>query len=234
MFYFYLFLILFLSFYLVLADKKDYLRFNRNIATSLIAAVLSLTLYDKFLSKGSFDLVNQKLALEIFLKGNTESKEKVREDVEDLVTNLVAKEDAQAGELYILARQLKDVNEFSLSREVYEEIYGRFQKELDGNVIAEFAQVLFLSNEKKFDERLKTVLDEALLKNPNNPSALTLKGLFELENNNISSTIDLWNRAVPFLNSEKERNDLKALIEAVKKEKISSFRRLYRLNFLSK
>ena len=219
MFYFYLFLILFSSFYLVLADKKDYLRFNRNIATSLIAAVLSLTLYDKFLSKGSFDLVNQKLALEIFLKGNTESKEKVREDVEDLVTNLVAKEDAQAGELYILARQLKDVNEFSLSREVYEEIYGRFQKELDGNVIAEFAQVLFLSNEKKFDERLKTVLDEALLKNPNNPSALTLKGLFELENNNISSTIDLWNRAVPFLNSEKERNDLKALIEAVKKRK---------------
>lgn len=219
MFYFYLFLILFLSFYLVLADKKDYLRFNRNIATSLIAAVLSLTLYDKFLSKGSFDLVNQKLALEIFLKGNTESKEKVREDVEDLVTNLVAKEDAQAGELYILARQLKDVNEFSLSREVYEEIYGRFQKELDGNVIAEFAQVLFLSNEKKFDERLKTVLDEALLKNPNNPSALTLKGLFELENNNVSLTIDLWNRAVPFLNSEKERNDLKALIEAVKKRK---------------
>jgi len=218
-FYFYLFLILFLSFYLVLADKKDYLRFNRNIATSLIAATLSLTLYDKFLSKGSFDLVNQKLALEIFLKGNTESKEKVREDVEGLVTNLVAKEDAQAGELYILARQLKDVNEFSLSREVYEEIYGRFQKELDGNVIAEFAQVLFLSNEKKFDERLKTVLDEALLKNPNNPSALTLKGLFELENNNISSTIDLWNRAVPFLNSEKERNDLKALIEAVKKRK---------------
>ena len=219
MFYFYLFLILFLSFYLVLADKKDYLRFNRNIATSLIAAALSLTLYDKFLSKGSFDLVNQKLALEIFLKGNTESKEKVREEVEDLVTNLVVKEDAQAGELYILARQLKDVNEFSLSREVYEEIYGRFQKELDGNVIAEFAQVLFLSNEKKFDERLKTVLDEALLKNPNNPSALTLKGLFELENNNISSTIDLWNRAVPFLNSEKERNDLKALIEAVKKRK---------------
>ena len=219
MFYFYLFLILFLSFYLVLADKKDYLRFNRNIATSLIAAALSLTLYDKFLSKGSFDLVNQKLALEIFLKGNTESKEKVREDVEGLVTNLVVKEDAQAGELYILARQLKDVNEFSLSREVYEEIYGRFQKELDGNVIAEFAQVLFLSNEKKFDERLKTVLDEALLKNPNNPSALTLKGLFELENNNISSTIDLWNRAVPFLNSEKERNDLKALIEAVKKRK---------------
>lgn len=219
MFYFCLFLILFLSFYLVLADKKDYLRFNRNIATSLIAAVLSLTLYDKFLSKGSFDLVNQKLALEIFLKGNPESKEKVREDVEDLVTNLVAKEDAQAGELYILARQLKDVNEFSLSREVYEEIYGRFQKELDGNVIAEFAQVLFLSNEKKFNERLKIVLDEALIKNPNNPSALTLKGLFELENNNISSTIDLWNRAVPFLNSEKERNDLKALIEAVKKRK---------------
>ncbi len=38
---------------------------------------------------------------------NAESKEKVREDVEDLVTNLVAKEDAQAGELYILAIQFE-------------------------------------------------------------------------------------------------------------------------------
>ena len=102
---------------------------------------------------------------------------------------------------------------------MYEEIYGRFQKEIDGNVIAEFAQVLFLSNERKFDERLKILLDEALIKNPNNPSALTLKGLFELENKNVSSALDLWNRAVPFLNSEKERNDLIALIEAVKKRK---------------
>ena len=118
MFYFYLFLILFLSFYLVLADKKDYFRFNRNIATSLIAAVLSLALYDKFLSQGSFDLVNQKLALEIFLKGNTESKEKVREDVEDLVTNLVAKEDAQAGELYILARRLRSISRAQRPSEV--------------------------------------------------------------------------------------------------------------------
>ena len=62
-------------------------------------------------------------------------------------------------------------------------------------------------------------MKEALLKSPNNPSALTLQGLAELENNNPRLTIELWNRAIPLLNSEKEKNDLRALIEAVKKGK---------------
>ena len=44
-------------------------------------------------------------------------------------------------------------------------------------------------------------------------------GLYELEQGNFSTTIDLWNKAVLYLNSEKEKNDLKALIETVKKRK---------------
>jgi len=131
----------------------------------------------------------------------------------------VAKKDAEAGELYILARQLKDVNEFELSKKVYKEIYNRFRDDLDENVIAEYAQVLFLGSDRKFNKQIELLLDEVLEKNQNNPSALTLKGLSELEKNNISLTVELWNRAIPFLNSEKEKNDLKALIEAVKKAK---------------
>ncbi len=219
MFYFYLFIILFLSVYAVLTDKKNYLSFNVNILTSFFVAILSLGIYENFLSEGSFKLANQKESLDIFLEGELQSKNKVRADVEDLVTNLVAKEDAEAGELYILARRLKDVNEFDLSNKVYEEIYTRFRDDLDENVIAEYAQVLFLGGNRQFNNQIETLLNEVLKKNQNNPSALTLKGLSELEKNNTLLTIELWNRAIPFLNSEKEKNDLKALIEAVKKGK---------------
>tara|TARA_B100000902_G_scaffold56811_1_gene63660 strand:+ start:30 stop:695 length:666 start_codon:yes stop_codon:yes gene_type:complete len=218
-FYFYLFIILFLSVYAVLTDKKNYLSFNVNILTSFFVAILSLGIYENFLSEGSFKLANQKESLDIFLEGELQSKNKVRADVEDLVTNLVAKEDAEAGELYILARRLKDVNEFDLSNKVYEEIYTRFRDDLDENVIAEYAQVLFLGGNRQFNNQIETLLNEVLKKNQNNPSALTLKGLSELEKNNTLLTIELWNRAIPFLNSEKEKNDLKALIEAVKKGK---------------
>tara|TARA_X000000368_G_scaffold297867_1_gene237209 strand:+ start:325 stop:990 length:666 start_codon:yes stop_codon:yes gene_type:complete len=218
-FYFYLFIILFLSVYVVLTDKKNYLSFNVNILTSFFVAILSLGIYENFLSEGSFKLANQKQSLDIFLEGEQQSKNKVRADVEDLVTNLVAKKDAEAGELYILARRLKDVSEFDLSNKVYEEIYTRFRDDLDENVIAEYAQVLFLGGDRQFNNQIETLLNEVLKKNQNNPSALTLKGLSELEKNNTLLTIELWNRAIPFLNSEKEKNDLKALIEAVKKGK---------------
>tara|TARA_Y100000768_G_scaffold275328_1_gene210951 strand:- start:902 stop:1567 length:666 start_codon:yes stop_codon:yes gene_type:complete len=218
-FYFYLFIILFLSVYVVLTDKKNYLSFNVNIFTSFFVAILSLGIYENFLSEGSFKLANQKKSLDIFLEGELQSKNKVRADVDSLVTNLVAKEDVEAGELYILARRLKDVNEFDLSNKVYEEIYTRFRDDLDENVIAEYAQVLFLGGDRQFNNQIETLLNEVLKKNQNNPSALTLKGLSELEKNNTSLTIELWNRAIPFLNSEKEKNDLKALIEAVKKGK---------------
>ena len=219
MFYFYLFIILFLSVYVVLTEKKNYLSFNVNILTSFFVAILSLGIYENFLSEGSFKLANQKQSLDIFLEGEQQSKNKVRADVEDLVTNLVAKKDAEAGELYILARRLKDVSEFDLSNKVYEEIYTRFRDDLDENVIAEYAQVLFLGGDRQFNNQIETLLNEVLKKNQNNPSALTLKGLSELEKNNTLLTIELWNRAIPFLNSEKEKNDLKALIEAVKKGK---------------
>ena len=69
------------------------------------------------------------------------------------------------------------------------------------------------------DSPIDSLLQEALNKNPNNPSALTLKGLSELEKNNPTLTIELWTKALPFLNSEKEESDLNVLIDAVKKRK---------------
>ena len=142
-----------------------------------------------------------------------------REEVNNLISQLVKKKDVEPGELYILARQLKNIDEFMLSRELYKEIYNRFGNDLDGEVVAEYAQVLFMSSGREFSDTIYILLEEALKKNPNNPSALTLKGLAELEKSNPQMTIELWNQAIPLLNSEKEKDDLRSLIEAVKKRK---------------
>ena len=97
--------------------------------------------------------------------------------------------------------------------------YNRFGNDLDGEVVAEYAQVLFMSEGRKFNDSIYILLEEALKKKPNNPSALTLKGLAELEKSNPQLTIQLWNQAITLLNSEKEKDDLRSLIEAVKKRK---------------
>jgi cytochrome c-type biogenesis protein CcmH len=217
--YIYFFLIIFIPLYALLADKDDFFKLNFKIIIAGLVTVSSLLVYENILSDGSLELAYQKQSLEIFLGEDQQEKENEREQVNNLITQLVKKRDIEPGELYILARQLKNINEFMLSRDLYKEIYNRFGNDLDGEVVAEYAQVLFMSEGRKFNDSIYILLEEAVKKNPNNPSALTLKGLAELEKSNPQLTIQLWNQAIPLLNSEKEKDDLRSLIEAVKKRK---------------
>ena len=217
--YIYFFLIIFIPLYAVLADKDNFFKLNIKIFIAGLVTVSSLIVYENILSDGSLELAYQKQSLEIFLGEDQQEKENEREQVNNLITQLVKKRDIEPGELYILARQLKNINEFMLSKDLYKEIYNRFGNDLDGEVVAEYAQVLFMSEGRKFNDSIYILLEEAVKKNPNNPSALTLKGLAELEKSNPQLTIQLWNQAIPLLNSEKEKDDLRSLIEAVKKRK---------------
>ena len=215
----YLFIFIFVPVYLALTIKEKLFKPNVSLLIAFIVTSSSIIVYDIFLSGGSWERMNQKQSLETFLDGDLQTRSDLRGDIRELFTLLIEKPDIEAGELYILARQLKNANEYILAEDVYEEIYDRYGDELDGDIIAEYAQVLFISKGRKFNDYVYVLLKEALLKSPNNPSALTLQGLAELENKNPRLTIELWNRAIPLLNSEKEKNDLRALIEAVKKGK---------------
>ena len=217
--YIYFFLIIFIPLYALLVERDNFFKFNIKIIIAGLVTVSSLLVYENLLSDGSLELAYQKQSLEIFLGEDQQEKENEREQVNNLITQLVKKRDIEPGELYILARQLKNINEFMLSRDLYKEIYNRFGNDLDGEVVAEYAQVLFMSEGRKFNDSIYILLEEAVKKNPNNPSALTLKGLAELEKSNPQLTIQLWNQAIPLLNSEKEKDDLRSLIEAVKKRK---------------
>ena len=219
MIYLLIFIVIFFLIYYVLNDKKDYFQLNIPFIFSIFTAVLVSFIFQFYLSKGSFELAQKKQSLDKFIISDPSQREDTKQDVEYLVELLTQKQDVEAGELYILAKKLKNANELRLSAKVFKEIYYRHGTDLDGNVIAEYAQVLFATNGNKFDDILESILDESLKKVPNNPSALTLKGLSELEKNNINNTIELWNKAIVFLNSEKEKNDLKVLIEVVKKRK---------------
>ena len=180
----YLFIFIFVPVYLVLTTKEKLFKPNLSLLIAVIVTSSSLIMYDNFLSGGSWERMNQKQSLETFLDGNLQTRSDLRGDIRELFTLLIEKPDIEAGELYILARKLKNANEYILAEDVYEEIYDRYGDELDGDIIAEYAQVLFISKGRKFNDSVYVLLKEALLKSPNNPSALTLQGLAELENKN--------------------------------------------------
>jgi len=219
MIFLFFFLVLFVAFLGLFKREESSNKTKTNLIFSFFISVLITGTYQIILAPDNMNLINQKMALEAFLNGNPETKELNREGVNSLVTTLLDKEDVQAGELYIVAKQLKNTQEYKLSSQLFDKIYKNFSQDLDGDIVTEYAQVLYIEQGRKFDKRVSQLLSQALEKSPNNPLALTLKGLYELEQGNFSTTIDLWNKAVLYLNSEKEKNDLKALIETVKKRK---------------
>ena len=217
-YYLILFVFLYSAVYFSLKKEGKINLFNGTLVSAFLISVITILFYIKF-SDNSLNLVIQKDSFESFLSSDLDSRNQYKDSVEKLIDHLVEKENSEAGELYIVARKLKNINEFVLANQLYRAIYTQYKDELDGDIIAEYAQTLFLSNERKFNDEINTILDHALQKKALNPSALTLKGLSELENNNPDSTIEYWKKAIPLLNSQKEKDELNSLIDAVKKAK---------------
>ncbi len=82
-------------------------------------------------------------------------------------------------------------------------------------MLAEFTQVVYFSSGREFTEQVKKLLEFSLLKNPENPVALTMKGLQYLGEKNLDQTIIQWTKAASFISNVQEKKDLEIAIEAL-------------------
>ena len=215
----YLFIPLFLLFYFAL---RGFTRLDLKIplfAVSFLCTLVTLFIYKELGGEETYSLVNDNEILKRFIADESENKETDAIEVGRIIFEISNRKGVQAGEIYLLAKRLKDINENELASHAFEQLYRIFKNELGGTVLTEYAQVMFLKEERKFNNEIEKVLKEALMKSPDNPSALTLQGLKELENKNIDLTIKLWTKALNFLENERDISELKVLIETVKKLK---------------
>lgn len=159
-----------------MTKRSDFFKFNKNIITAFSISLLTVVLYQN-ISEGSFESSLQRTSLESFLRGGMEDREIFRQDVEVLVGMIIEKDNTEAGELYILARQLKNINEFELAGKVYQDIYNTYKDELDGDVMAEYAQTLFLSGGRKFNNDIDEIINSSLEKNSLKPFNSNFKRL---------------------------------------------------------
>ena len=219
MIFIYLSIPLFLLFYFTL---RGFARLDLKIplfTVSFLCTLITLFIYKELGGEETYSLVNDKEILKRFIADKSENKETDAIEVGRIIFEISNKKGVQAGQIYLLAKRLKDVNENELAVRAFEQLYRNFKNELGGTVLTEYAQVMFLKEERTFNNQIEKVLKEALMKSPDNPSALTLQGLKELENKNIDLTIKLWTRALNFLENERDISELKILIETVKKLK---------------
>ena len=173
-FYLITFVIVFTVVYFSISKDYKILKFNGHTLITLLISILTISFYVQ-LSDNSVHLVLQKKSYEKFLNAKIEDRDLYREDVENLLKDLLEKENSEAGEIYIVARQLKNSNEFMLANMAYKAIYDRYKEDLDGNIIAEYAQTLFLSQGRKFNNDIDNIIDDALKKKSLKPICLNFK-----------------------------------------------------------
>tara|TARA_Y100000996_G_scaffold115929_1_gene86138 strand:- start:4 stop:669 length:666 start_codon:yes stop_codon:yes gene_type:complete len=219
MIFVYLFVPLLIFFYLTLRGLTK-LEFKIPLyAVSFLCTLITLFTYKELGGGENYSLVYDKEILKRFVMDESINKEQDAIEVGRIILDISNKEEPQAGAIYLVAKRLKEAKENELASLAFEQLYESFKDELGGTVLAEYAQVMFLKDERKFNSKIEKVLKEALIKSPNNPSALTLQGLKELENKNVDLTIKLWTQALDFLENERDISELKILIETVKKLK---------------
>ena len=155
------------------------------VLTSFLCTSITLLIYQELEGQNNYSLINDKTTLERFIADQSVNREQDAIEVNRIILEISNKQGVQAGEIYLVAKKLKEANENELSSLAFEQLYEKFPTELGGAVLAEYAQVMFIKEGRTFNDEIEKVLAEALIKSPDNASALTLQGLKELENKNI-------------------------------------------------
>ena len=190
-----------------------------SLALGIAGMFMTLCIYFYPFELGSYSLLKDTEIFESFLNGSKDERLKRKEQFKNTYSNYIVKNQEKSNNIYALAISLKNLEEFDLSRMAYQSLFINHKDDLSGDIFAEYTQVLYFSEGRKFTEQTIELLDLTLLKAPDNPVALTLKGLQYLGEKNLDQTIIQWSKAASFITNEREKEELKIAIKALNNRK---------------
>ena len=190
-----------------------------SLALGIAGMFMTLCIYFYPVELGSYSLLKDTEIFESFLNGSKDERVERKELFKNTYSDYIVKNQEKSNNIYALAISLKNLEEFDLSRMAYQSLFINHKDDLSGDIFAEYTQVLYFSEGRRFTEQTKELLDLTLLKAPDNPVALTLKGLQYLGENNLDQAIIQWTRAASFITNEREKEELKIAIKALNNRK---------------
>ena len=190
-----------------------------SLALGIAGMFMTLCIYFYPVELGSYSLIKDTEIFESFLNGSKDERVERKELFKNTYSDYIVKNQEKSNNIYALAISLKNLEEFDLSRMAYQSLFINHKDDLSGDIFAEYTQVLYFSEGRRFTEQTKELLDLTLLKAPDNPVALTLKGLQYLGEKNPDQTIIQWSKAASFITNEREKEELKIAIKALNNRK---------------
>ena len=190
-----------------------------SLALGITGMFMTLCIYFYPVELGSYSLLKDTEIFESFLNGSKDERVERKALFKNTYSDYIVKNQEKSNNIYALAISLKNLEEFDLSRMAYQSLFINHKDDLSGDIFAEYTQVLYFSEGRKFTEQTIELLDLTLLKAPDNPVALTLKGLQYLGEKNLDQTIIQWSKAASFITNEREKEELKIAIKALNNRK---------------
>ena len=190
-----------------------------SLALGIAGMFMTLCIYFYPVELGAYSLLKDTEIFESFLNGSKDERVERKELFKNTYSDYIVKNQEKSNNIYALAISLKNLEEFDLSRMAYQSLFINHKDDLSGDIFAEYTQVLYFSEGRRFTEQTKELLDLTLLKAPDNPVALTLKGLQYLGEKNLDQTIIQWSKAASFITNEREKEELKIAIKALNNRK---------------
>ena len=190
-----------------------------SLALGIAGMFMTLCIYFYLVELGSYSSLEDTEIFESFLNGSKDERVERKELFKNTYSDYIVKNQEKSNNIYALAISLKNLEEFDLSRMAYQSLFINHKDDLSGDIFAEYTQVLYFSEGRRFTEQTKELLDLTLLKAPDNPVALTLKGLQYLGEKNLDQTIIQWSKAASFITNEREKEELKIAIKALNNRK---------------
>jgi len=150
-----------------------------------------------------------------FMQADTGIRDKRRTVIEEQLNLQIRNQQISATEIYVLANQFKDIDEFFLASLLLKKLTQEFSNEIPLEVYAEYAQSLFFRDKKKFSDDVQNALTLALEKSPLDPIALTLKGIRYLQEGDVDSAMVAWEKAKANAVNEREKFTIQEAINTV-------------------
>jgi len=166
------------------------------LVLTLVIPIVAVIVYQQTGAKADWDIAQTLKTIDRQSGDEAQAKADVTRLIQR-VDKRLQQQPENADYLMLLASQHMELGNYPAATDAYQRLAVLFPE--DANVLARYAQSLYLSSGRALTAKVKEISGLALLKNPQQPTVLSMLGIAHFEQGDYQAAIDYWQRLLPAL-----------------------------------
>ncbi|MEH6556608.1 MAG: c-type cytochrome biogenesis protein CcmI [Oceanicoccus sp.] len=166
------------------------------LALALVIPVVAVVVYQQTGAKADWDIAQTLKEASYKTASGDTAEVSVKQLIGQVEDRLEQRPD-DANYLMLLASKQMELGNYPAAAAAYQRLTDIYPT--DANVLAQYAQALYLSSGRTLTAKVKEVSGLALRQNPQQPTVLGMLGIAHFEQGDYQGAIDYWQRLLPSL-----------------------------------